>query len=201
MQRTRCCRRSTRWDAKQSDPEAGQVQILLKIGIAVLAAIWTGQCAGQGSIEKPPINRITELGTDAFSSLAAANFEKFRIVRDIWDPALNSRILFLRCNRSTECLPFVVRAPGFPRKQSTPKQILSKQASRFEPRSPEHATVIRGGQTASMIWEDAGIKMTVSVICLDAGAVGERIRVRIARPGGKVLTATVMNSGLVRSSM
>lgn len=177
------------------------MQILLKIGIAVLAAIVAVKCAGQTPIEKPPINQKTELSTDALSNLAAANFEKFRIVRDIWDPALNSRVLFLRCNRSTECLPFVVRAPGFVRKQSTPKQIQSKQASRLKPRSPEHATVIRGGQTASMIWEEAGIRMTVSVICLDAGAVGERIRVRIARPGGKVLTATVMNSGLLRSSL
>lgn len=169
----------------------------LKI-IIIGAVIGTGASYGQVPSRELSRNTAGPIQQPGQIPAATQSLNKFRVVRDTWDPALKSRILFLRCDPPNQCLPFVVRAPAFRPPQEIPKQIKAGRASRPRAGFASRKPVLRAGQKTSLIWEEGGIRITVPVICLDAGGVGEQIRVRAARQGGTVIRALVINASLLR---
>lgn len=111
------------------------------------------------------------------------------VMRDTWDPALRTRLLFIRCVQRSHCLPFVIRVRNsFP--QSNGGNRAEKSKSTITPAKP----LMRSGQRATLIWQQGGIRSVVPVICLDHGSVGERVRVRVAQGSGTIVFATVVSS-------
>jgi Chaperone for flagella basal body P-ring formation len=121
-----------------------------------------------------------------------------------WDAGLGSWELRVRCRHSEDCVPFLIRVPG-PR---LPTMVLGSRAlvkpnlgKAAEPQSrisvSNSPTVIRRGQTASLVWDKDGIRTIVPSVSLDSGNQGETVRARIA-PRGRVVRAIVTGAGQLR---
>lgn len=122
----------------------------------------------------------------------------FEAIRRIWDPAHASWNVTARCRRPADCVPFLLQIPepaaselGF----SQPTMKLTDFAAR--PRYLEHA-IIRPGQNARLLWEQNGVRLTIPVVCLDAGGTGEIVRARL-RQSSRVLRAEVIDGKTLRA--
>lgn len=57
--------------------------------------------------------------------------------------------------------------------------------------------LVRPGQRVILCWERGGIRLVVRALCLDAGRMGQEIRVRL--PGGAEMKAAVVSAELLRA--
>lgn len=132
-----------------------------------------------------------------------------------WDAGLGRWELRGRCRHREDCVPFLIQV----RRQESPATMISGRAldapnassgrakglhqKPAEPRSgaawnhPGSTTLIRRGQSASLVWDQQGIRVIVLSVSLDAGNEGDTVRARIAR-SGRVVRATVAGPGWLR---
>lgn len=132
-----------------------------------------------------------------------------------WDAGLGSWELRGRCQHREDCVPFLVQV----QRQESSAALLSGHAldernvslgkaqgprqKSAEPRPGpawnhlSSATLIRRGQSASLVWDQQGIRVIVLSVSLDAGNEGDTVRARIAR-SGRVVRATVTGPGWLR---
>ena len=113
----------------------------------------------------------------------------FRILRKNWDPALGSWILSVGCADPADCVPFVLRVPDAASGNVTALPSLTVKAA---------VPVMRAGQTASLLWEQNGIRLLLPVVCMESGSVGDRVQVRV-KNGRRVLRALVLRAGMLRA--
>lgn len=113
-----------------------------------------------------------------------------------WNQRLGRQEFALRCRRPKDCVPFLV----WTSEPLTPAKVL-----RTSPKSVGTAAdvensvmwVVRSGQTAILVWEQAGIRVTVPVVCLESGRAGQWVVVRFQNSSGQ-LRAEVVSAGRVR---
>jgi len=126
----------------------------------------------------------------------------WRTARERWEFAL-------RCARPEDCVPFMVWVQA-------PKADAAGAGSRggtlphfgvFRESSPRLQAGVGGaerlvatGQTATLTWDQAGIRVVLPVTCLDAGALGQVVRVRV-KNAGRILRAEVVGEGRLRASL
>jgi len=60
--------------------------------------------------------------------------------------------------------------------------------------------LVKPGQTATLTWEQAGLRIVLPVTCLDAGGLGEFVRVRF-KNAARILRAEVMGKATLRASL
>jgi hypothetical protein len=85
------------------------------------------------------------------------------------------------------------------RRAVTPATEATKRGAPARlPRRQTPAPAVRPGELVRLLWDQDGIRSVVPVTCLDRGAVGDQVRVRV-QPGGRIVTATVMEAGLLRA--
>ncbi|MGA9798823.1 MAG: flagella basal body P-ring formation protein FlgA [Terriglobales bacterium] len=93
----------------------------------------------------------------------------------------------LRCRSNVECLPFYVVV----RDQTISENELPVIAKNPQP------PVVRGGQLATLVFQTENMQITLPVVCLQNGILGERIRV--ASPDRKQkFEAEVLEAGLLK---
>jgi len=135
------------------------------------------------------------------------------LARMAWNPAQTSWEISARCVRPADCVPFLVRLRGqgplaetegsIPGSASTiaQRKLLGKAWVRpLHGPAPgrEHVRpLVRAGETATLSWDEAGIRLIVTVVCLEPGGMGERVRVRSLH-GGRVVRAVVVSAGQLR---
>jgi hypothetical protein len=131
-----------------------------------------------------------------------------KVTGKVWDPALRSWMFFIRCARPGECNPFWLPVPDFAqsvespavpgsRKQPVPvKRWLSSVSHANTMASPAPPPLIRPGQKATLLWEQGGIRLEATVVCLDEGGIGDRVRARMVR--GKTVHAVVVSRKLLK---
>jgi hypothetical protein len=108
-----------------------------------------------------------------------------------WNPMLHRWEFTLRCARSGECVPFVVWSAAAEERAS-----LLWDVARDQPQD----WVVKRGETATLTWDQGGIRVVLPVMCLEAGKVGQSIRVRVEN-AGRTLRAEVVGAGVVRVSL
>jgi Chaperone for flagella basal body P-ring formation len=124
------------------------------------------------------------------------------LTKTTWNAAARRWEFALRCARPQDCVPFLVSvradAPRggvqratLPAESST--RVLAKAASGGE-------RLVKPGQTAMLTWEQGGIRVVLPVTCLDAGALGQFVRVRL-RNVTRTLQAEVVGEGSLRASL
>jgi len=116
------------------------------------------------------------------------------------DPVQQAWRIQLRCLPPQRCLPFVVYVPG-----TAPQGALwaASRARSFGQMRQAPAplgveTVVRAGQTVRLVTDEPGMRLIQPALCLDRGAVGERVRVR-PRSRRRWACAVVLGPGLVRA--
>jgi hypothetical protein len=120
------------------------------------------------------------------------------LTKVFWDPALRTWAYALRCARASDCVPFLVRqisSTANPQKAPPGFAPLKERA-----RAVDAPPAVRVGQTATLYWEQDGIRAVLPVICLDHGAVGSLIRAR-TKNGNRILWAEVVSAGVLRASL
>ncbi|MGB7602632.1 MAG: flagella basal body P-ring formation protein FlgA [Candidatus Sulfotelmatobacter sp.] len=143
-----------------------------------------------------------ELSEKDVDCAAAGNIPEdapLELVTAKWNAGLQRREFALRCGHREDCIPFLVwvradtsavgSAQFFPRK-------LDGSKSGWK----EAAPLIKIGQTVMLTWDEAGIRVVLPVICLEAGAVGQRVRVRF-KNAARTLQAEIVGAGMVRASL
>ncbi|HEY6769644.1 MAG TPA: flagella basal body P-ring formation protein FlgA [Candidatus Sulfotelmatobacter sp.] len=132
---------------------------------------------------------------------AIASDEPLELMDNRWNEQLHRREFVLRCVRRQECVPFLLwtsversssakfvhRMPGSQRQHSLMAGTRSDGAS----------LLVKLGQTATLTWDRAGIRIVLRVTCLEAGSAGQMVRVRFKNVN-RVIRAEVMSDGTLR---
>jgi hypothetical protein len=127
------------------------------------------------------------------------------LLKTAWSTGLRRWEFAVRCARPEDCVPFLL----WLREKQTPTvglpgeavQRVSFLAARaLKAGGTEAKPLVKRGQTATLTWDESGIRVVVPVICLDSGALGEFVRVRL-KNAPRILRAEVTGAGTVRASL
>jgi hypothetical protein len=134
---------------------------------------------------------------------AAHNIPKhatLELLKISWNSRLQRREYALRCVRAEDCVPFLVWGDG----GKTSAIMAGTMASRLQdtPKTDEKTMVrlVKPGQTAILTWEHAGIRIVLPVTCLEAGGIGQFVRVRFPN-ASRTLRAEVTGAAALRASL
>jgi len=132
------------------------------------------------------------------------------LTKTTWNAALSRWEFALRCARPEDCVPFLVwageaktHAAGMATLHSAAAPSLNDSSeSPLLSRTGGIGTerLVKPGQTATLIWDQAGIRIVLPVTCLDAGGLGQVVRVRF-KNAGRTLRAEVVGEGTLRASL
>jgi hypothetical protein len=125
-----------------------------------------------------------------------------------WSAARARWEFALRCARPGDCVPFMVwvRDPKTAVAGAESRSGTVGRGSAFgeTPRLRDGAggaeRLVKAGQTATLTWDQAGIRVVVPVTCLDAGGLGQLVRVRL-KNAARILRAEVVGEGRLRASL
>lgn len=128
------------------------------------------------------------------------------LTRTTWNAASQRWEFALRCTRPEDCVPFLV----WVRQEETTSSIQvaggrdatlpAASSIRAESRASTPGSLVKPGQTAMLTWEQDGIRVVLPVTCLDAGGLGQFVRVRFKNAAG-TLRAEVVGEGSLRASL
>jgi hypothetical protein len=152
---------------------------------------------GQGDLDCAGARRIPE---DA----------PLEVTKTSWSAALERWEFALRCARPGDCVPFLVWAhkPGTGVGGVAGPQAGASLSVNASGESSSHLRSVAGGaerlvapgETATLTWDQAGIRVVLPVTCLDAGAMGQFVRVRL-KNAARILRAEVVGVGTLRASL
>jgi len=127
------------------------------------------------------------------------------LTQTAWNAVLQRWEFSLRCARAADCVPFLVWSD-----ESKTADSGARHRSALSPgASSSHSlssmglgggSTIKRGQTATLVWDQAGIRVVLPVTCLDAGGVGQVVRVQL-KNGPRILRAEVVGEGMLRASL
>jgi len=192
---------------------AGEPSSLAKVSACANVASWIdgvlrSRAAGDGPSSSPAtLPREIELGNlppgefDCGAMPRLAPGISMELAKFFYDRPQHSWEFLVRCASSADCVPFLVRWPqpagAEPGKEASAQLSSSSSSSHSNPPQTQR-TLLRPGETATLVWDQDGIRVVLPVICLDRGNVGDSIRVRI-KSGSRVLRAEIVNESLLRA--
>lgn len=121
------------------------------------------------------------------------------LTRTKWNFALQRWEFVLRCARPGGCVPFLVWAHA----ENPQGEIANSHTGQAKPANSAANTAVRlvkTGQTALLTWDRGGIRIVLSVTCLDAGSLGQTVRVRL-KTANRILRAEVTGAGAVTANL
>jgi Chaperone for flagella basal body P-ring formation len=145
------------------------------------------------------------------------------LMKTVWNAALQRWEFALRCARPEDCVPFLVWTRKDKDKEKTSSAgtadariadarsgavrrltFLPESSAAGMPEAPTAGTsgtgwLVKPGQTATLTWEQAGIRAVLAVTCLDAGRLGQVVRVRF-KNAARIMWAEVTGEGTLRAS-
>jgi len=122
------------------------------------------------------------------------------LVKASWNEGLQRWEFALRCVRAGDCVPFLVwtrgeDASGTRRDVASPGRRMRKTAA-----GTGTGQLIKPGQTATLTWEQSGIRVVLPVTCLDGVGLGQLVRIRF-KNGAQTLRAEVVGAGSLRAGL
>jgi hypothetical protein len=155
---------------------------------------------GRTNSDRSNLGRSWEQRLECGTSREIPEDSELELSKTTWNPRLRRWEFVMRCSRPEDCVPFLVWA----RENNPPLTLAppsSPTMSNLTEAGKNVATrLVKAGQTATLIWEQAGIRMVVPVTCLDGGGLGQFVRVRFKNAAG-TLRAEVMGAGTLRASL
>jgi hypothetical protein len=117
---------------------------------------------------------------------------QLELVRTNWNQALQRWEFSVRCVRPEACVPFMVWA-----QEETPNSEGVHPEVHLPAPLNHRPLLVKPGQTATLMWEQGGIRVVLPVTCLEAGGLGEVVRVRLKNVP-RTLRAEVMSDGTLQ---
>jgi len=122
------------------------------------------------------------------------------LLRTAWNAGLQRWEFALRCVRPGDCVPFLVWAQGEKPPSAALANARHDELVTADSTGTRGARLVQPGQTAMLTWEQAGIRIVLPVTCLDAGALGQTVRVRF-KNAARIVRAEVVGAGALRTSL
>jgi Chaperone for flagella basal body P-ring formation len=133
------------------------------------------------------------------------------LMKTAWNAPLQRWEFGLRCVHPEDCAPFMIwtyrentALSGVANSQSDAVGHVSFLAVSSAPGAPEATAtggsggLVKRGQTATLTWDQAGIRAVLPVTCLDAGGLGQVVRVRFKNTP-RIMWAEVTGEGTLRA--
>jgi hypothetical protein len=123
---------------------------------------------------------------------------QLELTRTAWNVAAQRWEFALRCVRPEDCVPFLVWAGG---EKLSPLPVSAAAVS-LAPQAIASIVerLVKPGQTATLTWDGAGIRIVLPVTCLEAGGAGQFVRVKV-KNGARILRAEVLGDGTLRANL
>jgi len=143
-------------------------------------------------------NKVPSRGREHLDCAAARGVPEgaqLELIRTNWDETLSRWEFFLRCVQPEACVPFTVWARRGENGEGATRRIeaaVSEKSMLYG-----NALLVKPGQTVSLSWEQGGIRVILPVTCLEAGGLGQLVRVRLKNVA-RTLRAEVMSDGTVQ---
>jgi hypothetical protein len=120
-----------------------------------------------------------------------------------WDAVQAALRFRLRCQPRSSCLPyFVYGRPTSPLPEGQQlRTVCARGTAVFGHPNPAQAQTgfaVAGGTAVRLVTRTKGMRITQPAFCLDRGAVGEIVRVRL-KSNGQILRAVVLDRTLTES--
>lgn len=136
-------------------------------------------------------NQITLL-TDV---VATSNAPRLR-VRSIEKSADHALMVRLECESSDQCIPFYARIRGAENNGTAISLPLLQVPDASQPKAPQ----VKKGSSAILLLDGEHVHVRLSVICLENGALGQKIRVAAGDPR-QIFLAEVVNQNMLKGSL
>lgn len=191
--------------------------------IWLLLSCWFGMITAEAANASPPASAVErqvaiaiarDLHLDAAAIEAGlqvlAPFKSLPVEAGLYVVSVRQQfapdawLLRLHCASAQYCLPFdavlhssaitAARLDGRPPSQAI---VATLPPSPLQGKTSGAAPLNRSGEQVEMVEDLSGVRMRAKAVCLQSGALGDRIRVRNLSTG-RVLLAIVAGQGLVR---
>lgn len=124
------------------------------------------------------------------------------LTKSSWSASLQRWEFAVRCARPEDCVPFLLwfREENTSRAALVRKQtgITVAMGSKISGNSPER--LVKRGQTATLTWDQGGIRIVLPVTCLEGGGLGQSVRVQFKNTP-RIVRAEVVGNGTLRASL
>jgi hypothetical protein len=132
------------------------------------------------------------------------------LAKSTWNRTLERWEFALGCARPGDCVPFLVwihepktsvtGTAGSHSGAARPVDVSGETPARWRPAVSRAERLVAPGETATLTWDQAGIRVVLPVTCLDAGALGQFVRVQL-KNAARILRAEVVGAGTLRASL
>ncbi|MFZ0774289.1 MAG: flagella basal body P-ring formation protein FlgA [Candidatus Sulfotelmatobacter sp.] len=119
-----------------------------------------------------------------------------KLLKTEWNARLRRWEFALRCVRPEDCVPFLV----WGREKGASTVLAEAAPPKPQAGASSTARLVKRGQTATLTWDQGGIRIVLPVTCLDAGGLGQFVRVRFPN-AGQTLRAEVVGAGTLRANL
>ncbi len=187
------------WDPlRNEDPRIPERVVVRRAGAMKSCAEITRVLAPAASVQNSAgADWPREPELDCSAARSIPDDSPLELWKTAWNARLQRREFTLRCVRREDCVPFLVwdrePKPAAGVAPASPRNLLQTKASTIVP-------LVKPGQTATLTWEQAGIRIVLPVICLEAGGVGQLVQVRFPH-ASRTLRAEVVGAGTVRARL
>ena len=142
-----------------------------------------------------PAEGLSARTVDCGAAARIPSDARLELSRPLWNPGVVAWEIAARCERPAVCVPFLVRV------RENRHNLAAAGSSPTSPGGASQAAdeppLVLRGQTATLVWDQDGIRLLVPVLCLDPGSLGRPVRARIL-PGGRIIRAIVVSAGRLR---
>lgn len=154
--------------------------------------------ASSAVFENPAMHRKLESLNCAAARKVPEN-ATLELTRTHWNAALQRWEFGLRCVRREDCVPFLVWAHAEKARAGTAR-LPPGQANPASSATDMAASLVKSGQTALLTWDGGGIRVVLPVTCLDAGSLGQTVRVRLKHVD-RILRAEVVGAAALAANL
>jgi hypothetical protein len=137
-----------------------------------------------------------------------------QLTKTWWNKALQRWEFTLHCTHAHDCVPFLVWAGkadrSAPRMDTPPTATAPKLSPAPEKQLHKgedakaagvvSVTLVKPGQKVTLTWDQRGIRVVLPVTCLDAGGMGQFVRVRLPN-APRILRAEVVGRAMLRANL
>jgi hypothetical protein len=122
------------------------------------------------------------------------------LAKTSWNAALRRWEFTLRCGRPGDCVPFLVWAQDGTAALSRVAKVRRDGRGDAGAGGGGSERLVAPGQTATLSWEQGGIRVVLPVTCLEAGALGQFVQVRFKNVA-RIQRAEVVGKAALRVSL
>jgi hypothetical protein len=120
---------------------------------------------------------------------------QLELIRANRNEALERWEFSLRCAKPEACVPFMVWAH-----EEAPREDGPARDPGLTAQGQGKILLVKPGQTATLVWDEGGIRVVLPVTCLEAGALGQVVRVRLKNVA-RTMRGEVMSDGTLQARL